>query len=242
MIEYNRAIYVDSSVVKFNEFQNETRFWHDVHLKGLSKHLIIDVVDNSNYIDYSNGSGYSEMQFQNTNANGTDDRLVRIIGSTGAGGSGDWGGRLFIKTRVNGGTTFKSFMFDDTGKFDSDKVQTDNLVLSSATTSGSVNMDASTPEVTVNASAGGVAVTTDGTLATGVVTSKAIKVNSNQITNGLAAIILHQATFGVGILTEAIVTKVSAGSFEFVIRNIASGTLGDDAILNYTFAVINRPL
>ena len=102
-------------------------------------------------------------------------------------------------------------------------------------------MDASTPEVTVNAAGGHITVTTDGTLAADAIASKEIKVNSNQLDNGGAIAIVHQCNAPVGVKTETIVTKVEAGAFTFSIRNIGSGTIADDAVIGYNFAVINRP-
>jgi len=131
------TIQLDASITTASEL-NKTDIYGDFTFKTESKHLIIPVLNGGNYANSSNTVGTIEMQFHNTNANGTDDRLVRLVPSTGAGGSGDWGGRMHIYTRINGGNSFNNFMFDDAGKFTAPKfkVSSLNTAPSSATAEG----------------------------------------------------------------------------------------------------------
>ena len=137
-VQYKKAIYVDVTAPTYNEFQNETRFIGDVRFTNYEKDIIIEHRDNSGYVNQSNNSGHPEIQFHNTNTNGSDDRLIRLAASTGSGSSGDYGGRMHIYTRINGGNSFNNFMFDDAGKFTAPKfkVSSLNTAPSSATAEG----------------------------------------------------------------------------------------------------------
>ena len=137
-VGYYKAIYVDVTAPTYNEFQNETRFVGDVRFTNHLKDIIIEHRDNSGYVNQSNNLGDPEIQFHNTNTNGSDDRLIRIAASTGSGSSGDYGGRIHIYTRINGGNSFNNFMFDDAGKFTAPKfkVSSLNTAPSSATAEG----------------------------------------------------------------------------------------------------------
>lgn len=128
-VQFNNAIFVDTSASTYNELQNETQFWGDVKFKNADKNIIIDHrgTSGNNYINSDNTVGGPEIQFHNTNANGSDDRLIRMVASTGSGSSGDWGGRLFIYTRINGGNSFNSFKFDDAGAFTAPKFKVSSL-------------------------------------------------------------------------------------------------------------------
>ena len=126
-VQYNKAIYVDVNAPTYNEFQNETRFIGDVRFTNHAKDIIIEHRNSSGYVNSNNTLGDPEIQFHNTNANGSDDRLIRMAASTGSGSSGDWGGRMHIYTRINGGTSFNNFMFDDAGKFTAPKFKVSSL-------------------------------------------------------------------------------------------------------------------
>lgn len=238
-IQFSKPIVVDASITTASEL-NKTDIYGDFTFKTENKHLIVPVLNSGNYANSSNTVGTIEMQFHNTNANGTDDRLVRLVPSTGAGGSGDWGGRLFIYTRVNGGNTFKSFKFDDTGAFSADKIDTDNIELG-ASVSGSVDLADANPAVTVNGTSGQIQVTTDGTIAAGASASKRITVTCNGVANGGAVIMLTQQSPLSGTMTMGIPMSVQAGSFKLLVRNVANANLNNDTVITYNFAVINRP-